>query len=225
MPVWWCIVKGSGYSDYPEAFKDGVNRGNSIQGAAWQKAAQHFHVAIAKTLPGTVADEKEAKKRFQMMFNKNRTLGLKLPNCPGFEYEKVYPGNSNFYQYFDNCGFEVLRPGPPSQAIVPAPQQTDAVDYYSVLGVDPGASIEDVKKRGRTLMKIYHPDKGFGDTEKFTAVYDALQALTGNVESCGERQIVVAPKITNRVVSDLNLKELDEKQAAYYPYLVNLKAE
>ena len=93
-------MKGSGYSDYPEAFKDGVNRGNSIQGAAWQKAAQHFHVAIAKTLPGTVVDEKEAKKSFQMMFNKNGTLGLKLPNCPGFEFVKVITCNSQSVLYY-----------------------------------------------------------------------------------------------------------------------------
>ena len=74
----------------------------------------------------------------------------------------------------------MLRSEPPSQAIVPAPpQQTEALDYYSVLGLEPGASIEEVKKAGRTLMLLYHPDKSLGDTEKFTTVHDALQALTG----------------------------------------------
>ena len=78
--LWWCIAKGSGYSDYPEAFEKAVNRGNSFQRAAWQKAPRHFHVAIAKTLSETVADEKEAKKRLQVMFNETGHLGLKLPN-------------------------------------------------------------------------------------------------------------------------------------------------
>ena len=129
--LWWCIVKGSGYSDYPEAFEKAVNRGHKHQGGAWRKDPPHFHVAIATTLPGKVSDGEAAKKKFQQMFNKkDGTFGQPLADCPGFEFVKVFQqGGSNFYQYFNDCGFEVLRPGPPSQAIVPAPsQQTEAVD-------------------------------------------------------------------------------------------------
>ena len=98
MSVWWCIVKGSGYSDYPDAFEKAVNRGNFFQGAAWRKDPLHFYVAIAKTLP-SISNEKEAKKKFQRIFNPAGTLGGKLRDCRKFEYVKVCPGSSNFYQY------------------------------------------------------------------------------------------------------------------------------
>jgi len=65
MVIWWCIVKGSGYNDWPETFEKTMMRDDNIQGAAWRKDPPYFHVAVATTLPGTVVDEEIAVQTFQ----------------------------------------------------------------------------------------------------------------------------------------------------------------
>jgi curved DNA-binding protein len=50
------------------------------------------------------------------------------------------------------------------------------MDYYNILGVDPSASQDDIKKAYRKLAAKHHPDRG-GDTAKFqeiSAAYDTL---------------------------------------------------
>lgn len=49
-------------------------------------------------------------------------------------------------------------------------------DYYKTLGVEKGASPEELKKAFRALAHKYHPDKG-GDPEKFKEVNEAFQVL------------------------------------------------
>ncbi len=53
-------------------------------------------------------------------------------------------------------------------------------DYYEVLGVDKGASQDDIKKAYRQLAKKYHPDLNQGNeeaAEKFKEVNEAYQVL------------------------------------------------
>jgi molecular chaperone DnaJ len=49
-------------------------------------------------------------------------------------------------------------------------------DYYKILGVEKGASKEDIKKAFRKLAHKYHPDKG-GDEAKFKEINEAYQVL------------------------------------------------
>jgi len=56
-----------------------------------------------------------------------------------------------------------------------------AKDYYKVLGVDKGASEDDIKKAFRKLAHQYHPDKKGGDEAKFKEVNEAYSVL-GNKE-------------------------------------------
>jgi len=51
-------------------------------------------------------------------------------------------------------------------------------DYYNVLGVDKGASKEDIKKAFRKMAHQYHPDKNKGDDKKFKEVNEAYQVLS-----------------------------------------------
>ncbi|MFH1346916.1 MAG: DnaJ C-terminal domain-containing protein [Spirochaetota bacterium] len=51
------------------------------------------------------------------------------------------------------------------------------MDYYSILGINKGASGEDVKKAFRKLAHKYHPDKG-GDEKKFKEINEAYQVLS-----------------------------------------------
>lgn len=50
-------------------------------------------------------------------------------------------------------------------------------DYYKILGINNGASEEEVKKAFRKLAHKYHPDKG-GDEKKFKEVNEAYQVLS-----------------------------------------------
>ncbi len=50
-------------------------------------------------------------------------------------------------------------------------------DYYKILGINKGASEEEVKKAFRRLAHKYHPDKG-GDEKKFKEINEAYQVLS-----------------------------------------------
>ena len=50
-------------------------------------------------------------------------------------------------------------------------------DYYKILGLEKGASKEDVKKAFRKLASQYHPDKKTGDEAKFKEVSEAYSIL------------------------------------------------
>src|SRR3990167_2129267 len=51
-------------------------------------------------------------------------------------------------------------------------------DYYQVLGVQKGASEEDIKSAFRKLAHKYHPDKKGGDEKKFKEVSEAYAVLS-----------------------------------------------
>lgn len=51
-------------------------------------------------------------------------------------------------------------------------------DYYDILGIQKGASEEEIKKAFRTLAHKYHPDKKGGDEAKFKEVSEAYAVLS-----------------------------------------------
>ena len=53
------------------------------------------------------------------------------------------------------------------------------MDYYDVLGVARGATVADIKKVYRVLVKKVHPDSGTpGDVERFRALKTAYETLS-----------------------------------------------
>lgn len=55
--------------------------------------------------------------------------------------------------------------------------------YYKILGLQPGASKEQIKKAYRKSAMKYHPDKKDGDPEKFLLIFEAYECLTTTSES------------------------------------------
>lgn len=51
-------------------------------------------------------------------------------------------------------------------------------DYYDILGVEKGASKDDIKKAFRKLAQKYHPDKKGGDEAKFKEASEAYAVLS-----------------------------------------------
>src|SRR5213595_4239042 len=57
---------------------------------------------------------------------------------------------------------------------------SNMADYYGVLGVDRGASDDDIKKAYRKLAMTYHPDRNNGSKdaeEKFKSITEAYDVL------------------------------------------------
>jgi molecular chaperone DnaJ len=51
-------------------------------------------------------------------------------------------------------------------------------DYYQILGIQKGASKEEIKKAFRVLAQKHHPDKKGGDSGKFKEINEAYQVLS-----------------------------------------------
>ena len=51
-------------------------------------------------------------------------------------------------------------------------------DYYQLLGVERGASKDEIKKAFRKKAQQYHPDKADGDEAKFKEVNEAYTVLS-----------------------------------------------
>lgn len=54
------------------------------------------------------------------------------------------------------------------------------VDPYELLGVSPGASLEEIKKAFRRESLRWHPDRPNGNAERFRALVDAMETLTAD---------------------------------------------
>ena len=50
----------------------------------------------------------------------------------------------------------------------------------SVLGLNPGSTLDQARDRYRVLAKKYHPDKGSPSSERFLELRDAMDALEGD---------------------------------------------
>ena len=58
------------------------------------------------------------------------------------------------------------------------PQEQQLAQYFANLELRPGATLEDVRRAYREMMRKYHPDKHIGDPERHKAATELAQSLT-----------------------------------------------
>lgn len=63
------------------------------------------------------------------------------------------------------------------------PEKKQLLQYYANLELSPGASLEDVKRAYKELIKRYHPDKHAKDPERSRAATELVQSLTKAYEA------------------------------------------
>ena len=59
-----------------------------------------------------------------------------------------------------------------------SPQNKQLSQYYANLELEPGASLDEVRRAYRELMNRYHPDKHIGDPERHKAATELAQSLS-----------------------------------------------
>ncbi len=96
------------------------------------------------------------------------------------------------------------------------------MDAYKVLGVEPGASQEDIKKAYRTMAKKYHPDLHPGDANAaakmndINVAYDILsKPHTASYERQQARQNAYEQQRTYEQQRSYEQQEEKEQQAEY----------
>ena len=178
----------------PEAFKTSVNRGNFFQAAAFsfiQGRGLAEVCVIGEFEVGTTLEK--ASTSFRQSTAQGGTIGSKFaPKKPAFE--SVFLVESGRVFAFTPAEILVDKKNllqPSRLALVPAPGGVEVGSDYATLGLEPGASREQIRSAYRPLIVQHHPDRG-GDPSKFMAVQSAYEALIGT-SAPREGTIVLKP--------------------------------
>ncbi len=66
------------------------------------------------------------------------------------------------------------------EQVAPSQSTMPLADAYAVLGLSPTASLEEVKKRYRTLANVFHPDRPGGYKEAMVLLNNAYDRIRGH---------------------------------------------
>ena len=191
MSVYWATIHGLGYAECPSRLSDKLIRLSWVQAAAWKQNSDRFALALAVDF--RAESTASAKRRLQKELNANQgPIGKQLPNS-GMKVVSFLPNNGTpFRRYFHD--FDVIKGE--ARAIVPvAPRaEGDRTDHLAVLGLEPGATPEDIRTAYRREALMWHPDKATGDQARFVTIKDSYEALMGISPQDQGRSVLVAPR-------------------------------
>lgn len=92
-------------------------------------------------------------------------------------------------------------------------------DPYKILGIEDGASLAEVKKAHRKLVKQYHPDMSTGDREKYELVQRAYEVLTDKRKEVEDRQVMnpwlVHNHLFRSIWGEMNITRVGQVRSTY----------
>jgi DnaJ-domain-containing protein 1 len=116
---------------------------------------------------------------------KRRLRAKRIParcgNCGqvGYVYRPLEPLTAAWFSWCYMCGLRLAEDPRPKERPQNPPHRPPS-DPYATLGVQPGATAQEVKKAYRKLAKEYHPDVNPGDALaafRFRKLAEAKEAL------------------------------------------------
>lgn len=104
-----------------------------------------------------------------------------LEGSDAFIYVDGFDGEGAFVQKTDIRGLKVIQPGKPASLSLHVPDAR-AFEPYRVLGLDKGASFDDIREAYHRLTKLYHPDR-YASIELPREVKAYIEAMAKNVNA------------------------------------------
>lgn len=104
-----------------------------------------------------------------------------LESPDGFLYVDGFDGEGAFIPKAQIKSLKVVSPGKPNAMHLSVPDARN-FDPYRILGLEKGASFDDIKDAYHRLTKIYHPDR-FASIELPREVRSYVDAMTKNVNA------------------------------------------
>lgn len=96
------------------------------------------------------------------------------------------------------------------------------MNYYDILGCDPKAPFDEIKRKYQELVKKVHPDKGLeGSSEEFLKIDEAWKTLRDDALRKEYDAKTLQSDLEERdlIYAEVNISNLifDEEDTAYYP--------
>lgn len=119
-------------------------------------------------------------------YSRTRTYYYKTGNAQDFEdFFRTYSSGNQYGGYYNNQGGSYYNQGGGSSSYQNPFE--DKNKYYSTLGIQPGASQDEIKKAYREQAKKHHPDRYANESQevrdyhekKFKEVNEAYEKLHG----------------------------------------------
>ena len=115
-----------------------------------------------------------------------------LEGADAFIYVDSFDGDGAFVPKADIRGLTVIKPGKPAAMTLPIPDAR-TFDPYRVLGLEKGASFDEIQGAYHRLSKQYHPDL-FASVKLPAEVQRYLESMAKNLNAAFQALRYVAEK-------------------------------
>ena len=212
-PLWFFKVSGTKLSAPPPKLVESLKRGGFYKAAAWETTPEGFNLFLLTRVKSQ--DFKDVRAAFQRKCHSSGPIGKYLPNLNTDNFE-CKPSDVQSFLFGMGYIHNKIWLREPEMSVAsavalppaPAPTAQDSQRYLSMLALEPGASVEDIKKQYKLLALQCHPDKvGPEGTAMFVKLRHAFDQLyLGKDISSDPVDAILIPKALTTQSSSLDLR-------------------